>query len=450
MRAPLTPPRVRRRRDIRLSPPAVLALLYSALIGAGAILLMLPFAQARPFGPGEALFTATSAVTVTGLSVLDVGADLTVFGQAVIVILMQAGGLGLMAFAVLVFEALGLRVGMAHHAVLREDLNQTSVRGLVRLVWLIFRVVLVVELAGAAALAAVFVPAEGWAAGAWSALFHAVSAFNNAGFSLYPDSLSRWVADPVVNLVLPLLWIVGGIGFGVLADVGARRRWGRLSLHSKIMLSGTAVLLAVSVPLFAVLEWHNPATLGALAGPGEKIMASWFQAASTRTAGFNTVDIAGLHDATALMAMALMLIGGGSTSTAGGIKVTTAVVLLLATVAFFRRQKALHAFGRSLGLDEVLKVMALTTLALLVVVTGTFLLTATQTLPFLDLAFEATSAFGTTGLSRGATAALDGFGLSVLGVLMFLGRVGPLTLGVFLATRATPRLAYPPGRVFLG
>ena len=428
----------------------MLALLYGGLILAGAALLMLPMAQARPFGPGAALFTATSAVTVTGLSVIDVGADLTLLGQAVIVLLMQAGGLGLMAFAVLVFEALGLRLGMAHHAVLREDLNQTSVSGLFRLVWLIFRVVLAVEAVGAIVLASVFVPAEGWAAGAWSALFHSVSAFNNAGFSLYPDSLSRWVSNPVINLVVPLLWITGGIGFGVLADIGTHRRWRPLSLHSKIMLSGTAVLLAASVPLFALLEWTNPATLGALPGAGEKLMASWFQAATTRTAGFNTLDIAGLHDATALMAIALMLIGGGSTSTAGGIKVTTAAVLVLATVAFFRRQRALHAFGRSLGLEELLKVMALTTLAMLIAATGTFLLVATHEHQVLDLAFEAASAFGTAGLSRGVTAQIDGFGLTVLGVLMFAGRVGPLTLGVFLATRATPRIGYPPGRVFLG
>jgi trk system potassium uptake protein TrkH len=301
-----------------------------------------------------------------------------------------------------------------------------------------------------ALLATVFVPEFGWQAGLWSAAFHAVSAFNNAGFSLYSDSMSRWVGHPVIGLAMPLLWVIGGIGFGVLSDILQKRRWQRFSLHTKLMLSGTGGLVVMSVMLFAALEWSNPATLGGLDGTGARLMASWFQALTARTAGFNSVDIGWLEDATAFMMMTLMLIGGGSTSTAGGIKVTTFLVLLLATVAFFRRQRALNAFGRSLGLEEVLKVMALTTLTLLMTLLSTFVLLTLTDAPLLDVAFEVTSAFGTAGLSRGITGQLDAASRAVLCLLMFLGRVGPLTLGFFLAVRVTGRIAYPAGKLFLG
>lgn len=182
----------------------------------------------------------------------------------------------------------------------------------------------------------------------------------------------------------------------------------------------------------------------------DKLSASWFQAATTRSAGFNTVDIGALHDSTALMFMLLMLIGGGSTSTAGGIKVTTFIVLLLAVVAFFRRRSTLRAFGRSLGQEEVLKVLALAMLSLLTVMTGLFVVALAHDGEFLDLAFEVVSAFATGGLSRGATAELDGLGRLVIIALMFIGRVGPLTLGFFLATRVPPRIRYPAGRIYLG
>ncbi len=438
------------RRRIDIPPPAVLALLYAALIALGALLLMLPFAARVPVSLGGALFTATSATTVTGLAVLDTGTSFTAFGQAVILALIQLGGLGIMTFTVLLLAMLGVPVGMPHRIFLREDLNQTSVADLLRLVRVILRVVLACEIAGAALLAPVFVPEFGWGAGLWYALFHAVSAFNNAGFALFPDSLSRFATSPLVNLVVPGLLIVGGIGYSVLADLHAVRRWRGLTLHSKLMLVGTTALLIGSTAIFAALEWRNPGTLGRFDSVGNKLVASWFQAATTRTAGFNTLDIAALHDSTSLMFMALMLIGGGSTSTAGGIKVTTFIVLLLATLSFFRRRATVHAFGRSLEHQDVLKVLALTVLTLSLVFFATFLVSITHDGAFLDMAFEVASALGTVGLSRGATGELDGWGRVVIGILMFIGRVGPLTLGFVLAARVPPRVRYPSGTVFLG
>lgn len=437
-------------RIIAIPPPAVLALLYGALIGVGALLLKLPVATHVAIDWSEALFTATSAITVTGLIVVDTGSRFTLFGQAVVMLLIQLGGLGLMTFAVLVLTMLGRPIGLAQHVFLREDLNQTSIADLLRLVGVILRVVLLCELVGTLLLAAAFIPEFGVGAGLWHALFHAISAFNNAGFALFPDNLMGWASSPVINLVVPALFITGGIGYSVLADVHHVRRWHRLSLHSKLMLTGTAALLVGSLLGFAVLEWTNPRTLGQFESVAPKLMASWFQAATTRTAGFNTVDTAALHDSTALMFMSLMVVGGGSTSTAGGIKVTTLIVLLLATVAFFKRRSTLHAFGRSLDHEDVLRVLALAVLSMLLIVIATFTVMISHDGEFLDVCFEVTSAFGTVGLSRGATGELDGLGRAVIMLLMFVGRIGPLTLGFFLATRTPPRVRYPSGQVFLG
>ena len=438
------------RRLSRLPPPLILAVLYAVLILIGALLFLLPFAVTREITFSDALFTATSAVTVTGLAVLDSGADLTLFGQIVLALLIQLGGLGLMTFAVIILGLLGLPLGITGQHYLREDLNQNSMNQLGHLVNTIIRVVLAAEGIGALLLMLTFVPDLGFWPGAWTAIFHSISAFNNAGFSTLPQGLVPYATDLVVNSVIPVLFITGGIGYIVLRDVfgkTGRRGW---SLHTKIMLVGTGVLIVWSVGIFAVLEWNNPDTLGQFDSAGARFVVSWFQGVTTRTAGFNTVDIASLHDDTSLMFICLMLIGGGPTSTAGGIKVTTLVVMFLATIAFFRRQTQLHAFGRSIGLDQVLKVMALVAISVVTCFIGAFLLTASHEGHFLDISFEVASAFGTVGLSRGYTAELTGFGRAVIEGLMFLGRVGPLTLGFFLATQTTPRVRYPEGQIHLG
>lgn len=435
---------------LRLPPPPVLAAFNALLALVATPVLMLPAAQLSPFSWGHALFTSLSAVAVTGLSVMSLPEHLSTFGHVVILILIQLGGLGLMTFAVLVLSALGLPVGLTQSTYLKEDLNQTSVRRVLGLLAVILRVALGCELAGTVLLAFVFVPAYGLGPGLWHAGFHSVSAFMNAGYSTLPDGLTPYATNPLVNVVVPVLIIIGGIGYGVLTEIVTARRWRRLSLHAKLMLVGTAALLAVSVGLFAVLEWTNPATLGRFDGASEKLAVSWFQGVTTRTAGFSTVDIARLEDSTTALFMALMIIGAGPTSTGGGIKVTTLLVMIIATVAFFRRQTELHAFGRSIGIEEVLKVMALTAISLMVIFVATFLLTLTHQGVFLDIAFEVTSAFGTTGLSRGLTPHLDGFGRAVIMAVMFLGRVGPLTLGFFLATQVQPRVRYPAAQVFLG
>ncbi|MDA8870167.1 TrkH family potassium uptake protein [Rhizobiaceae bacterium] len=434
----------------RMSPPSVLLVLYSSLVVVGAGILKLPFAAVEPTSWSDALFTSASAVTVTGLTVLDTGSHFTGFGQAVIALLIQLGGLGLMSFAVLILSALGMQVGLPRSVTLREDLGQTSLNNLGRLVKLIAVVFIVAEVAGTGALAFVFVPEHGWATGLWHALFHTISAFNNAGFALYPDNMVSYALDPTMNVVLPALFIAGGLGFVVIADLWQHRRWSPLMLHSKLMLVGTAALIVWGVGTFAALEWTNPGTLGLYDSWQDKMTVAWFQGVTPRTAGFNTVDYAAMHDSTTLMSIMLMLIGGGATSTAGGIKVTTFIVLLLATVAFFRGRSQPVAFGRAIPIEDVLRVTALICIVILFVTVSTFVILISHDGDLTNLLFEVVSAFGTVGLSRGATTELDGVGRTVIVLLMFAGRVGPLTLGFFLATRSAPRVQYPKGPVYLG
>lgn len=437
------------RRVIQLPPTAVLTLLFCVLIAVATVLLMLPGVAARPLSWMEALFTAASAVTVTGLAVVDVGSELTRAGQWLLLVCIQLGGLGIMTFTVMVLALLGQRLGIRQQLVLKEDLNQTSLGDLVRLVAVIAAVVGAAEVAGTLLLAVRFVPEFGWSEGLFRALFHAVSAFNNAGIALWPDSLMRYATDWWINLVLIAMIVLGSIGFSVIDEVANRRRWKSLSLHTRLTLVGTAALIVWATVWFALLEWHNPRTLGAH-HVADRLVISLFQAVSFRTAGLNTVDVAGLTDATSFMTMTQMFIGGSSTSTAGGIKVSSFMVLVIATLAFLRGSTSPSAFGRAVSTVDMLRVLALAFLSLLVAALGVFALVATQEGSFIDLMFEAVSATGTTGLSRGATAKLDDFGRGVLVVIMFLGRIGPLALGLMLARGTADAIRYPEGRVYLG
>ena len=438
------------KRFLDLPAPALLALLYLSWITLGALLLMIPAASTDSITWSDAFFTATSAVTVTGLVVLDTGAAFTTFGQCVIMLLIQLGGMGLMTFAVIVLSSLGMQIGLAQRQFLREEMGLSSLGGLLDIVWVVFKVVLACELIGMAIMAIVFVPEFGWREGLWQSAFHSISAFNNAGFSLFSDSLMGYVDSSIIIFTISVQFIVAGLGFAVLSDILIHGKWQKFSLHTRLMLAGTLALILVSIIGYGTLEWNNPETLAGLDTTGAKINAIWFEAVTPRTAGFNAMNTAAMQDSTTLMTMVLMVIGGGSTSTAGGIKVTTAVVLLLATIAFFRNSGKMRAFGYSIGLQQGLKVMALLTMSLFVILLGLFLIVATHEIDFLKAAFEVTSAFGTVGLSQGATGELNDFGRAIICLIMFLGRLGPLTLGFFLASKTVPRIQYPEGSIYLG
>jgi trk system potassium uptake protein TrkH len=442
-----------------LSPPQVLAVSFGGLILIGTALLSLPAASAPGsiLSPVDAIFTATSAVCVTGLIVVDTPTALSPFGQLVVLTLIQAGGLGYMTLSTVVAVALGKRMSLVERLALREALNLESMEGLVRFALTVFRVTAVFELAGALILTWRWSSRFPLGEAAYLGLFHSVSAFNNAGFSLFSTNLMNYRADPVVNATVAGLIICGGIGFLVLTDVGRARRWRALSLHTRVVLAATAVILSSSTLLIYLLERSNPATLAPL-GQGEAWMTAFFQAVTTRTAGFNTIDIGSLAHPTLFLMMALMFIGGAPGGTAGGIKVTTLSVTVVALWATIRGRLEAVIFKRRLPPDLVARAFFISLIAFLALnlVTATLLVVEHQTL--LPALFETTSAFGTVGLSMSGADSVTSLSgtFSVAGKLlmtgmMFMGRVGPLTLAVaVVGRRQTERLRYPEGKVLIG
>lgn len=438
-----------RKYVLELTPQHALILSFLMLSLVGTLLLKLPIASHQPTSWSQALFTAVSAATVTGMAVLDIGSHFTLFGHWVLLFLVQAGGLGLMTFGLLIIQLVNGRLGLGQRAVLREVVNQTGQGDVRRLLLWLFAFTAVMELAGTFLLALQWIPERGFSRGLFYSFFHAVSAFNNAGISLSASSLSDHVGNPLINIVIPVLFITGGIGFVVIIDMLGKKRFQDYALHTKLMLIGTLVLNVVAPLIVFALEYGNDGTLGKL-DFADKLWAAWFQGVVTRTAGFNTVDIAALLPATSFFMMGMMFIGAGSGSTASGIKLSTFIVLLLATRTFLLQQIKPVIFGRSIGADVVFRALAITVIALFCVITGTFLLTVTESAPFLDLAFEAVAAFSTAGLSRGVTADLSQAGQIIVLALMLIGRVGPLTLAFTLATARGARIQYPEGQINVG
>ncbi len=439
------------RRAWRYSPPVILAVSFAVLILLGALLLWTPWASPGPsLGFWQALFTACSAVTVTGLVVVDTGTQLTLFGQAVVLVLIHLGGLGLMSFAALTVMAMGGRFGLRGQRLVREAMDQTSPGDVLVLVRYIAVLALSLEAIGALLLALVWVPEMGLARGLWFSVFHAISAFNNAGFGLLPESLSPWAGDPLINGVITALFIIGGLGFTVLMDLWRRRRFATLSLHSKLTLTGTLVLALGAWLLILMFEWGNRDTLGGLP-VADRAWAAWFTAVTPRTAGFNTLDTGALALPSVLLIMFLMFIGAGSNSTASGIKVSTFMVVLLATRSFLLGRSQTIAFGRGIALSAVFRAHAVVVLSLMLLMLANFLLVILEPdLRPLDLLFEGFSAFGTVGLSRGVTTELSVAGQGVVMFLMFVGRIGPLALAFSLARPRAANLRYVEDQVQIG
>ncbi|MBU8787582.1 TrkH family potassium uptake protein [Bacillus glycinifermentans] len=435
---------------INISPPQTLALSFIIIIAIGACLLKLPIASTAYISWADALFTATSATTVTGLSVVNIGTEYTVFGQTVIMLLIQVGGLGLMTFAVLVVMMIGKKIGLQQRILVQEAFNQTSLGGLVRLVKHLFIFTIVFECVAFLILSIRWVPEYGFQKGLFhSSLFNTVSAFNNAGFSLWPDNLMKYVGDPVVNLVITGLFITGGIGFTVLLDLWTKRNFRKLSLHSKLMIVGTLIINAAAALAIFLLEYSNPGTLGKLPLT-EKLWGAYFQGVTPRTAGFNTVDIAQMTPPSLLLITILMFIGAGSGSTGSGIKLTTFIITILATLTFLRGKSETVVFNRAIKMKTILRALAIIVISFLFVLMAMFLLTITEHAPFLDIVFEVVSAFGTVGLSMGLTPELTLPGKAVIMMMMFIGRVGPLTIAFTLAKPKKTPIRHPEEEVITG
>ncbi|NAW58972.1 MULTISPECIES: TrkH family potassium uptake protein [unclassified Vibrio] len=431
------------------APPLILSGSFLLLILLGTALLKLPIAAHEPITWIQSLFTATSAVTVTGLVVVDTGTQFTLFGQVVIALLIQCGGLGLMTFAIVTLIALGGKIGFLERTVAREAFNQTDSSTLVATAKSVLMFALTVELVGMTILTWYWSDELGWATSLFHGFFYTISAFNNAGFALSADSLMPYVDDPVVNLTITGLFIIGGLGFSVWMDLKRNRRWSKLTVYSRMMITGTVLINAVAVIAIYLIERDNPNTLAPLSELG-KWLASWFQAVTPRTAGFNTLAIDQLEDATTAIILVLMFIGGGSLSTASGIKVVTFMVLILSTYAYLRRDEQIHVFKREIAKDTISKALALTMISVVVTWLAIFALLLTESAPMLDVVFEAVSALGTVGLSRGLTGQLSESGELIIIFMMYMGRLGPLTLAYFLASPRQKKLRFSETKLAIG
>ena len=428
---------------------------FVVAISIGTLLLSHPAAMepGRELGLLDALFTATSAVCVTGLVTVDTGTTFSLYGELVILALIQVGGLGIMTIATFATLFLSHRMGIRRGQLAGTEIGVGDLGDLRPVIRAIMLFTFGTEAVVAAVLALRFWAGEWDLAGSlYLGVFHAVSAFNNAGFSNLQGGLERFVTDPVINTIVPLAIILGGIGFPVVLELARERRSQRWSLHTKLTLAATAALLVLGTLAVLLIEWSNPATLGPLDLPG-KLMAAFFQGTTPRTAGFNTVPFGELRTSTLLVVVLFMVIGGSSGSTAGGIKTSTFAVVVWTTIAELRGDAEVSAFERRIPGALQRQAVAIVIAATGVVGTSTFVLSllmpaGTQ---LGDLLFEVASAFGTVGLSTGVTPVLGDAAKVLVSLLMLLGRVGPTTLGAALLFRRTrQRFRYPEERLMLG
>ncbi|MEX5296306.1 potassium transporter TrkG [Kocuria sp. CPCC 205268] len=442
------PRRSRRSSDPREVTPARTAQLiiggFALALVTGTGLLMLPGARVGPGGASfmEAFFTATSAICVTGLIVVDTPTYWTPFGQGVVLALIQIGGFGVMSFATVLGILLARRLGLTARIMSSTETKNPGYGDMRRVLLRILATTLVIEAAVALALSLRFAGHYGYgpAQAAWHGVFHAVSAFNNAGFALYTLSIMDFATDPWINLSIVVAVVSGGLGFPVLYQL--RREWRRprrWSMNTRVVLFGTAVLLPLGTVFLCAVEWSNPATLGPMRAD-EKVLAGFFQSVIARTAGFNSIDIAAMHPVSWLGLDLLMLIGGGPAGTAGGLKITTFVVLGFIAYTEITGGAAVNVLGRRLSRSVQRQAITVVVLALGAVTTATMVLMLMHEDLGLDrILFEVISAFATVGLSTGITAALSPAGQGVLIVLMVLGRLGPITVATAMAAR--PRRA---------
>ena len=437
-------------RTINLSPPSIIALGFLALILVGSILLILPISHHGDVTWFQAVFTATSAVTITGLSVVNVGEAYTVFGKIVIMILLQCGGLGFMTFAILAAMSLAPKMGLRQQVMAQESIGQTSLKKISTTIKGVFLYSLFFEAIGTVILTIAWLQDYNFAQAFFYASFYSISAFNNGGFSLFPNSLMSFADQYLITFTISMLYIIGGIGFLVLMDVRQHKRWRKLSTNSKLILSTIAALNLSAFILIWILEASNPQTL-ALMSVGDQAVNAWFHATVPRSSGFNSLPMDQLTNASTLVTMFLMFIGGGSLSTAGGIKVGTFIIVVISVISFLRREDEIRLFKHSIPEKTTFKALAVVCITALLIATGFMsLLILEPDQDFLDLLFETVSAACTVGLSRGVTSELQPASLLILMLLMFAGRLGPLTLAYFIATPKKSRLKHPPSEIQVG
>lgn len=442
-------------RSLLANPFRLLPVSFAAMIGIGTFLLLLPQAavSGRKTTVLDALFTATSAVCVTGLSVVDTATHWTGFGQGIILLLIQVGGLGIVTVVSIGIVLFADRIGLSHTRILAADLRVDSYSNVPKLVRNIVLTTLSFEALFAVVLSARFFFAHNYEfhTAAVHGVFHSISAWNNAGFALYSDNFLGFANDWFFSIAVCLAVILGGIGFPVLRSLAVHRlNWRRWPMHSKLMVSATAVLLVLGTVLFLAFEWSNPQTLGALPETA-RVHSAFFHSVQTRTAGFNSVDIAALNEESLLVSTILMFIGGGSASTAGGVKVTTFALLAFVIWAEIRGNRDVNMFGRRISEDVQRQALTVALVGVGVLAASTLALMTLGDASLTAAAFEAVSALSTVGLSTGVTAEEGSPTRIVLVILMFVGRLGPVVLAAGIVLRSRPNMfRFPTERPLIG
>jgi trk system potassium uptake protein len=428
---------------------------FLGLIVFGTLLLLMPFAHHGELRFIDALFTSTSAVCVTGLIVKDTPIDFTPIGQVIIMLLIQIGGLGYMTAVTFLAVMRRQKIGHRDRLILQESLNYPGMDGLVRFLKIVFGSIFIIEVLGMIVLTLRFwvdMPIE---KAAWYGIFHAISAFNNAGFSLFSDNMMSYSKDWVINLTIPILIILGGLGYLVLTELYHYRKKEilRLSTHTKIVLIMTTLLILFGMGLLLSLEWNN--ALQSFSWD-EKLLAAWFASVNYRTAGFNTIDLSTLSDANLFFSTFFMMIGGAPGGTAGGIKITAVALALIGVWYTLRGDTHAHIFRRSISQYQINKAYSIIFIASIYVVFSTVLLSEIERLPFLRTLFEACSAFGTVGLSTGNggtlsySALFSDWGKANIILLMFMGRIGVFAFTLVIVGKAVQsRIKYAEAKVVL-
>lgn len=450
---------LRLRRTIgSFTPMQIIVLVFLAIILTGGLLLTLPISSKSgvPTPFLTALFTATSCTCVTGLALVDTFTHWSTFGQVVMLLLIQIGGLGFMTIVTLFFFAVHRRIGLKERLVMAQSLGLEGLNGVVKMVKLVLLRTLIVEGTGAVLLTLRFCFQMPFGKALWWGVFHSVSAFCNAGFDIMGaveagGSLVTYVGDPVVNLVLMALITLGGLGFFVWDDILKHKRFKRLAVHTRLVLVISGVLTLGGAVLFALLEWNNPGTLGGLP-VGQKLLAALFQSVTTRTAGFYTIAQGALTDASLVLTDVLMLIGGSSGSTAGGVKTVTVAVLLLSIIATARGRSRVTVFHRTINHKQISDAVSVVGMALIVAFGGAMFLSVSNGLSFMNCIYETISAIATVGLTTGITPSLNAVSQIIIIVMMFFGRVGIMTisLGFLLSDRAEERYRFAETKVLIG
>lgn len=437
----------------KLNGVQILALGFLAVIIIGAVILSLPISSrsGEPTNFLDAIFTSTSAVCVTGLITLDTSTHWSTFGQTVIMALIEIGGLGFMSFTVLISLILGKKITLRERLVMQEAMNTFSIQGLVRMVKYVLIFTVSVQFFGALLLSTQFVPEYGIIKGFFYSIFHSISAFCNAGFDLFGTSLVGYSNNTVVILVISALIIIGGLGFTVLLELYDFKGIKKLSLHAKIVIITTLILIFGGTILMLLFEHKNPQTIADM-NIKDKLLNSFFASVTPRTAGFNSISTSGMTLAGKILTVILMLIGGSPGSTAGGLKTVTCAILVLTVISVIRGREDTEVFGRRLTKEIVYKSFIIVFIGLSLVIGVTMILSYTEVgASFIDLLYEASSALGTVGLTLGLTPKLSSLGKIFIMIMMYLGRVGPLTVMLALTRkRKKSGYKYPEGKILIG